>query len=452
MLKEAKETLNYEAAITEAERLLDSRTLNYKDGITVIHIFKQAKLPTKCGYVLQYLREEKCRMSIKHYTPAIAAFAAAKQANNAYKLFCEMKSLGIQPNMITYSHVINACHKSNDWELALALFEDMKRTGVPLGGVVYGVVIASCAKGKQWEKALELFDEMKLHGVERNTITYSSVISACGNAGKWEECIKLLRMMEENNVARDNITYCSVIAACTKGGEWETAIEVLRDMETNGIVPNTIAYSSTLSACVRGGAWNIALELFNEMKKKGVTRDTIAYSSAISACEKGGNAEMALQLFLDMGDIGLERNLIVYKTVIEALGRQGERNDIVDQIYDILTYKYTSVYPLWERVREDGGLLDLHLHTKNMARAAVRKLLKILLKESHKEYRGHKIRLKAIIVGQSEKGAVKSTVKSELEQLTPPIHTSFNSHNMGRIYLDKEDLECWLTQNMKLHS
>ena len=59
---------------------------------------------------------------------------------------------------------------------ALEIFETMKRDGVKPTVVTYSALISAAEKGQQWKLALEVLDEMKAEGFGPNVIgTFANV-------------------------------------------------------------------------------------------------------------------------------------------------------------------------------------------------------------------------------------------------------------------------------------
>lgn len=107
-----------------------------------------------------------------------------------------MKREGVTPTVITYSALISAAEKGQQWKLALEVLEEMKASGhganvigevkasncLPYALVIahcvvfpaYSAAISALSKGQMWEKALELFREIERSG---NTPRY--VLSFC---------------------------------------------------------------------------------------------------------------------------------------------------------------------------------------------------------------------------------------------------------------------------------
>ena len=80
--------------------------------------------------------------------------------------------------MAAYSATISVCEKSRQWKRALELLEEMKSRGIEPDVVSYNAAISACEKGKQWERTLELLEEMKGCNVEPDVVSYRAVLEA----------------------------------------------------------------------------------------------------------------------------------------------------------------------------------------------------------------------------------------------------------------------------------
>ena len=63
----------------------------------------------------------------------------------------------ITPTVITYSALISACEKDQQWQKALSLFREIERPSV----VTYNATITALEKGLQLKRALDLFNGMR---------------------------------------------------------------------------------------------------------------------------------------------------------------------------------------------------------------------------------------------------------------------------------------------------
>ena len=60
-----------------------------------------------------------------------------------------MRRSGLEPNVITFSALISACEKGQQWQLALGFLEEMRWSGLELNVITVNAVISACEKGQQ---------------------------------------------------------------------------------------------------------------------------------------------------------------------------------------------------------------------------------------------------------------------------------------------------------------
>uniref|UniRef100_A0A1D1XIL5 Pentatricopeptide repeat-containing protein At2g31400, chloroplastic n=1 Tax=Anthurium amnicola TaxID=1678845 RepID=A0A1D1XIL5_9ARAE len=73
-------------------------------------------------------------------------------------LFRRMHCLGIKPNVVTFSAILNACSRLNSFEDASALLDQLRSFDNHVYGVAHGLLMGSM---EVWLKACSLFDELK---------------------------------------------------------------------------------------------------------------------------------------------------------------------------------------------------------------------------------------------------------------------------------------------------
>ena len=231
--------------------------------------------------------------NVKEFSMAISAWGRARQPQRSLALLDEMRTRGVQPDVISFNAAISACGAAGRWEHALSLLEEMPSRGVEPDAYSFNAAISACGAGKQWERALSLLLEMRTRGVEPDAYSFNAAISACEKAKQWERALSLLDDMRTRGVEPNVISFNAAISACGAGGQWERALSLLEEMRTRGVEPSVYSFSAAISACGAGGQWERALELLEEVQVRGVAPNVISFNAAISACEQRGEAATA---------------------------------------------------------------------------------------------------------------------------------------------------------------
>ena len=84
------------------------------------------------------------------------------------------------PNEITYSSVIHACAKGDEWQRALELFDEMQPRNLTPNSIAYAAALNACAIGRQPERALSLFESLQQDGLSPGLGHWSQLLDAIG--------------------------------------------------------------------------------------------------------------------------------------------------------------------------------------------------------------------------------------------------------------------------------
>ena len=157
-----------------------------------------------------------------------------------------MKDEGVQPNVVTFSAVINACASASaqlfkkkeegDGSIemddvktpmlrALSLLDAMRapNSSVRPNTFTYNAAIRACAEGMNLEGAFHVFDQLKADGFEPTVVTFGSLMTACERAGNVEAASTVFRMLKEHDkdstIQPNEIIYGAAISCCRKAGK-----------------------------------------------------------------------------------------------------------------------------------------------------------------------------------------------------------------------------------------
>ncbi|KAL1200102.1 Pentatricopeptide repeat-containing protein [Cardamine amara subsp. amara] len=113
------------------------------------------------------------------------------------KLIDEMKSLGLEPNQITWSTLIDMCGNSGDVEGAVRILRTMHLAGTRPDVVAYTTAIKICAENKSLKLAFSLFEEMRRYQIKPNWVTYNTLLKARSKYGSLLEVRQCLAIYQD---------------------------------------------------------------------------------------------------------------------------------------------------------------------------------------------------------------------------------------------------------------
>lgn len=190
--------------------------------------------------------------------------------------------------------------------------------------VSFSAMIDACAKAGDLPRAKQWHGRMVEQGVPPNAHIFSAMINACAKVGDLDAAGQYLQQMEQAGVPADVVVYSSVLNACATVGDAERAKQVFEQMRTHGIQPNVVSYASLARPFAHRGDWKEVESLMEEMSKDGlVMNDYFLYAVLLAyATAKPREAERAEAAFRQACNTGVELNKHVLSVLWRAVGRK----------------------------------------------------------------------------------------------------------------------------------
>ena len=328
------------------------------------------------------------------------------------------------------------------WYIAIEILNDMKNMNLGVPDIyMYHSALKACDSGKDWKLALILLNEMQKDDHKLTTISLTSAITACAACGRDTEALQLLHLMEVHNISRTVWTYNAAISACAKKSNWKGALTVFEKMRENSlelkvqdvssvktIEIKLISIENILSSKERDNNITNIIEMIKESMNKldeaveveeedeGEGEEELEEEDEEEVDEEeeeevdvgdeeeeeeeeeeGWDERLNANFDVSFGtgdyetkrsniisedeeEVGLFHamrgvaNQVTYNTLIEALG-QGGQFILVDELYKE-AIENGIVSPL-SNIKK--GWIDLHGHSVQMAKAAIRYSFEYLL-------------------------------------------------------------------------
>ncbi|OIV94978.1 hypothetical protein TanjilG_22175 [Lupinus angustifolius] len=268
----------------------------------------------------------------------------AEKFDKAFRIICEMMSMGFIPDDSTYSKVIGFLCDASKVEKAFLLFEEMKRNDIVPSVYTYTILIDSFCKAGLIQQARKWFDEMLRDGCTPNVVTYTALIHAYLKARKVLDANKLFEMMLLEGCKPNVVTYTALIDGHCKAGQIEKACQIYArmrgDIETSEMDmyfklddnnlegPNVITYGALVDGLCKANRVKQAGELLDTMSAHGCAPNQIVYDALIDGFCKAGKLEDAQEVFAKMSENGHSPTLYTYSSLIDCLFRD-KRLDLV---------------------------------------------------------------------------------------------------------------------------
>ncbi|KAK4342969.1 hypothetical protein RND71_038785 [Anisodus tanguticus] len=115
----------------------------------------------------------------------------------AKALMEEMKEVGLSPNHISWSILIDICGGSGNVEGALQILRAMRDAGIQPDVVTYTTIIKVCVENKDFKSAFSLFVAMKRYQIKPNMVTYNTLLRARSQYGSLLEVQQCLAIYQD---------------------------------------------------------------------------------------------------------------------------------------------------------------------------------------------------------------------------------------------------------------
>ncbi|KAJ4703524.1 Pentatricopeptide repeat-containing protein [Melia azedarach] len=312
----------------------------------------------------------------------------------ALKLFQQMKSSGIYPNMITLTSTLKACARMGLKELGRQLhcsLIKMDAISDPIVGVGIVDLYAKCNLMKEGKMIFDLMPEKNLiawnalisghsqngedieavslfcllcqEGVGFDQTTLSTVlksvasfqaISVCKQVhtlsvktgfesddyvmnslidayGKCSHVEDAVRIFKESSVV-DLVAFTSMITAYAQDGQGEEALKLYLEMHNRAIKPDSFVCSALLNACANLSAYEQGKQVHNHIIKFGFMSDTFAGNSLVNMYAKCGSIDDADHAFSEIN----ERGIVSWSAMIGGLAQHGHGKEALQMFNQML--------------------------------------------------------------------------------------------------------------------
>jgi len=226
------------------------------------------------------------KQNVISWNAMIGGYAQNDHGEEAFKMFCEMQGVGIEPNQSTCASVLRACASLTSMEQGKQLHAVIIKTGYESDVFVGSALVDMYAKCGNIEDAHVLFDKMP----ERNVVTWNVIITGYAQHGCGKEVLILFEQMQQEGLKPNDITFIGVLYACCHVGFVAEGCQYFNSMsQDHGITPRIEHYACIIDLLGRAGHLDKAGELIKQMPFEP---DALIWQIFLGACRIHGNVEL----------------------------------------------------------------------------------------------------------------------------------------------------------------
>jgi pentatricopeptide repeat protein len=247
---------------------------------------------------------------------------ACSKANQWQESLSLMQRFGTSNNtsLVAMNALIAACGRGQCPEQALKVFYDIESYGLRPDLRTYRSTLIALNQAQH---------RSSIRKQESASMLSLELVPEEAQFEWWEYSLSLLRQMREQGLKADKQTFSSAISACEAAGQWQRALGVLQSMIdvenderfSENSVLNLYCFNAALSALEKGGAWVEALEVYEQMKDIGgpIQPNVVTLNTLVVALDKAGQKEIAQSYYEE----GIQQRIIqLWRFTLDHRGRR----------------------------------------------------------------------------------------------------------------------------------
>jgi len=201
----------------------------------------------------------------------IKALIKANHLPQALDLYEDMKtkwaaSVKPGPEVVTYSMLIKALVDEKDITRALALVVDMKSAGLLPDDIIFTHLIEGCRYASKPELGKELFKEMLSMGLAPSNYTLMALLKLYGRCGWNEEAQVLMKGWERTHGWKPTVIHFTcLMSGCLHLKNYDLAWRAYELMNSQGVRPDSTTLLTVLPGLTAAQRWDRALTLTEQV-------------------------------------------------------------------------------------------------------------------------------------------------------------------------------------------
>ncbi|KAF5198944.1 Pentatricopeptide repeat-containing protein [Thalictrum thalictroides] len=276
------------------------------------------------------------KASMAVFSILIKVFARSSMLEDACNVFIQAKDNGLEVDVFSCNFLLTCLVEENKVEFVTNLFDAMKHLGPQPNVYTYTILMnfycredIGCVR-KQLCRATEILEEMSRCGISPTVVTYGTYVKGLCGVGDVDRALKFLRDLRQRNQLPNSNCYNAVVSGLCRRGDVYEAVTVLEEMKSSGVSPDVHSYSILINGFFDGycksGQMDAARLICDEMNEMGTSPNLMTYTALMSGYCRHGSPQKALQLYDEMQEKGIKPDGItdlVLKSVLDKDNIQG---------------------------------------------------------------------------------------------------------------------------------
>ncbi|KAK7247182.1 hypothetical protein RIF29_42059 [Crotalaria pallida] len=252
--------------------------------------------------------------TIVSWTSIIAAYVREGLYDDAIRLFDEMQSKGLRPDIYMVTSIVHACACSNSLDKGRDVHNYIRKNKMGSSLPVCNALMNMYAKCGSMEEAHLVFSQIPV----KDIVSWNTMIGGYSKSSLPNEALKLFVDMQKQSKP-DDITMTCVLPACASLSALDKGREIHGHILRKGYFADPIVLGALVDMYVKCGLLVIAKLLFDMIPKK----DVIHWTIMIAGYGMHGFGNEAISTFKNMRMAGIEPDESCFTSILCACRDSG---------------------------------------------------------------------------------------------------------------------------------
>jgi len=266
--------------------------------------------PEEIPNLQEQLRQ--AQLTPNEYTFAIQLKTAAS-FEEAYEIFQRLKEdQDHPPNVVCYNTLLKRCGADSRHH-ALEIIQEMIDRDIQPDDITFIHMIKLATTGGSFSEAWQVYELLK-DRIDMTTNSMNCMINCCSHFRSLPHAEQVLRDMDQFEMIPDVTTFNSMIKAACNGDAFPRALELFAKMQDTGFQPDIITYNTLIR---KAAMVNItkAEDLYKEMQQQGFQPDLNTFVPLATVFAKQNFVYKLKNIVKEMKRLGVRPNDYIHKAL-----------------------------------------------------------------------------------------------------------------------------------------